>query len=133
MTELSKEAWKAGHTDVPLIDQIDWQKWKPRLWLALGAAIVLCLALTTRYFYNRHQAHKAKVQAVQVVPVPEPIEKAEPTRKAAKLSKPVVKDYLITEKQADVPAIVFGNIKAKPVEPESQFDRDLTNFERQIP
>jgi hypothetical protein len=58
--------------------------------------------------------------------VPVVVELAIPVKPSVK--KPVIKVAPI----ANVPEVSFGNIK-KPEESETQFDRDLSNFEKRIP
>lgn len=94
-------------------------------WLAVAVISVLLAIVYVLIKIPKEPVIEPTPVAVPEVVIPKPTKAKTATNKvAAKQVLPA---------PTDVPAIAFGNIKVKPVEPETQFDRDLTNFERQIP
>lgn len=112
--------------DVALVDSPAFVKWWPWVWKVV---LVVAVGAFGRFASQANDAHKAKLKAIETAPVvlpelvtPKPVKTKIATNKVADKAintsaTPVVKQSLTTE---------------KPVELETQFDRDLINFESKL-
>lgn len=78
--DLSKQAWKAGASGLdtanaaPLASDAERTSLKTLLLRSFAVIFALCVVgAVILHFYNKDRAHKAKVEAAQVVLVPKPI------------------------------------------------------------
>jgi hypothetical protein len=122
MTDPQKQAWKEGASglDVALVDSPLFVKWWPWVWKIV---LVIAVGAFGRFASQANDAHKAKLKEIESTPVVLPeLVTPKPVKTTTKK---------VTAKAINTPAM--HQIKPqKPVEPETQFDRDLTNFESKL-
>jgi hypothetical protein len=123
MTDPQKQAWKEGASglDVALVDSPLFVKWWPWVWKIV---LVIAVGAFWRFASQANDAHKAKLKEIESTPVVLPeLVTPKPVKTTAKK---------VADKAINTPAIPVTVIPATVVEPETQFDRDLINFESKL-
>lgn len=123
MTDPQKQAWKEGASglDVALVDSPAFVKWWPWVW---RIALVVAVGVFVRFALLTNDAHKAKLKAIETAPV------VLPELVTPKPVKPTTKK--VSDKVINTPAMPVTVIPATAAKPETQFDRDLINFESKL-
>jgi hypothetical protein len=129
MTDTQKQAWKEGASglDIALVDSPAFVKWWPWVWKIV---LVIAVGAFGRFASQASDAHKAKLKAIETAPVVLP-ELVTPKLVKAKTATNKVAAKAINTPAASDMGIPISQTK-KSVEPETQFDRDLTNFESKL-
>jgi hypothetical protein len=131
MNDPQKQAWKEGASglDVALVDSPLFVKWWPWVWKIV---LIVAVGVFGRFASQTNDAHKAKLKAIETAPValpelvtPKPV-KAKPAKSAT------VKIATQTINATAAPTVKQSLTVEKPAEPETQFDRDLINFESKL-
>jgi hypothetical protein len=134
MTDTQKQAWKEGVSglDIALVDSPAFVKWWPWVW---KIALVIAVGAFGRFASQANDAHKAKLKAIEtaLVVLPELV-----TLKPVKVKTAKSATVKIAPKAINTPATPEAGITVSvPVQvpapvPETQFDRDLINFESKL-
>jgi hypothetical protein len=128
MTDTQKQAWKEGASglDVALVDTPAFVKWWPWVWKIV---LIVAVGVFGRFASQANDAHKAKLKAIETAPVvlpelvtPKPVKAKTATNKVA--AKAI--------NTPDIPVVKQSLTTGISVEPETQFDRDLINFESKL-